>query len=266
MELDVQIIQGPPTARISKAQAEEALRKHPAFPKNASYTIDELEGRWIAAISSVKQAAPPAFAEGGDEPAGPPSDEAAPDGPPADDGAGADSAEGEDKPSKEEGEEKGDKEPKGEAGELKQVLHMLTTLMDALGLSPQGPEDSPVPGPDAPVAPPGPGPEGLEPGVGADNKTHTVHERALKPGEAPPGTTPIGSPSFASVQDHPWADVLGKKRSFTVQEEIGTQDISTVAHELSALCAGTGYEVKQLREGTADGNKRVARAIIAKAA
>lgn len=262
MELDVQIIQGPPTARISKAQAEEALRKHPDFPRNASYKIDELEGRWIAAISSVKQAAPPAFAEGGDEPAGPP----------VDDGASADSFDGgDDKPSDDEGEEKPKEDKgekgKGEAGELKQVLHMLTTLMDALGLSPQGPEDSPVPGPDGEVAPPGPGPEGLEPGVGADNKTHTVHERALKPGEAPPGTTPVGAPSFASTNhDHPWAEVLGKKRSFTVQEEIGSQDMSTVAHELSALCAGTGYEVKQLREGTARDNKRVARAIIAKAA
>jgi hypothetical protein len=263
MELDVQIIQGPHTAKVSKAVAEEQLTKHPAFPKGATYRLEELEGRWIAAISAVKEAAPPAFAEGGGDTDSPPTSDGPP-GPPTDDGTAEDVSEAEE-PKGEDGEDKkgeDGKEPKGEGAELKQVLHMLTTLMDALGLSPQGPEDSPVPGPDGAVPPP-PGAPG-EPAPGQDGKTHTVHERALKPGEAPPGTTPVGSPSFAST--HPWADVLGKKRSFTVQEEIGSQDISTVAHELSALCSGTGYEVKQLREGTADGNKRVARAIIAKAA
>lgn len=260
METKVQIITGPPVGRISKADAEAQLLKHPEFPKGAGYELEAVEGRWIAAIASVaeattKRSAPPAFAEGGDT-AGPPSDDAIPEGPPSEDGPPKD--EGEEGPKDDEGKKDGD-EPKGEKGELQQLVHMLTTLMDALGLSPQGPEDSPIPGPDGDVPPPGPPALPDEPG--GDNKTHTVHERALKPGEAPPGTTPVGAPSFAST--HPWADVLNKKRSFTVQDEIGDQSINEVAQELARLANGTGYEVKQLRADQVDG-KRVARAIIAK--
>jgi hypothetical protein len=260
METQVQIITGPPTARIAKAEAEAQLLKHPEFPKGASYELEAVEGRWVAAIASVKEAttkesAPPAFAEGAPDdaaPSGPPSDEA-PEGPPSE----AEEPKGEDADDKP-GDE-GKDEPKGEKGELQQLVHMLTTLMDALGLSPNGPEDSPIPGADeATPGPPLPPPDA----PGGDNKTHTVHERALKPGEAPPGTTPVGSPSFAST--HPWADVLNKKRSFTVQEEIGDQPISKVAQELAGLANGTGYEVKQLRAEQV-GDKRVARAIIAKA-
>jgi hypothetical protein len=100
--------------------------------------------------------------------------------------------------------------------QLAQLTDMLTKITDALGLSDPsgmvpGMDDGAVPPPGGPEGPPGlGGPPGAgpdKPGVGSDNKMHTVHERSLKPGEAPPGTTPVGAPAFASVKvdnNHPW--------------------------------------------------------------
>jgi hypothetical protein len=265
----VQIITGPPTSKVSKADAEAKLIAHPQFPKNADFTLEEVEGRWIAAIAAKTADGNP-FADnaapegGGGPPAaeGPPS----PDGPPeGDDGAGSDHADGEDKP---EGKEKGDKEKGGEKSEIAHLTQLVTLLVQALGLDPNG--ASPVPGVDDPHG----GPDGLPseeggpsegpPEPGSDNKTHTVHERALKPGEAPPGSTPVGAPAFASVaDDHPWKGVLGQKRTFKVEEEIGDQPLSSVHAELSQLANGTGYRVAQLTEGQQDG-RRVARALISR--
>lgn len=273
MALAVHIVPGPPSAHVSREEAENTLTTHPKFPKNASFTLADVEGRWVAAVAAddkeddekeepqekeaAKTAAPFPPSGGGDEaPSGPPTE----DGPPSD--LGDEGGEGEEKPKddKKPGEEKG-----GEKGELHELISMMHMLMSALGLAP-GPDDSMVPGPDGPPGPPGgdmnPGAPGLQ---GPDNKTHTVHERALKPGEAQPGSTPIGAPAFASVnKDHPWSDVLGQKRSFSVEEEIGEQPLSEVHRELSQLANGTGYEVKQLVEGR-EGNTRTAKAIIARA-
>lgn len=270
----VHIFPGPSSANVSREQAEATLLKHPHFPKGASYSLAEVEGRWITAIAAddedekdeekeedeKKEAAktagpfPPDGGEGpppGAEDAGPPAPD---DGPPVDDGAGADDTDGEDKPKGEKGEKK------GEGAELHQVIDMLTTLMGALGLTPGGPEDSPVPGADGPQAPPGP-PQGEE------EQHQTVrHERGLKPGESPPGVPPVGTPSFSSVaDDHPWKDILGQKRSFTVEEQIGDQPMNEVLAELRSLAKNTGYQVQRLVEDNASG-QRVARAIIARAA
>jgi hypothetical protein len=254
------IITGPPTDKVSKEEAEAKLVRHPQFPKNASYALEEVEGRWIAAISP-KQAAPPeAFSDGGgagDTPAGPPEPSEAPKGPPEEDVPDDESSEDE-KP-KGDKDEKGEKGEKGELGEIKELLTLLVT---ALGLG-AGPEDSPIPGADEgpPVPPPGAPPADAP---GGDNKTHTVHERALKPGEAPPGTTPIGSPSFAHVRDdHPWKSILGRKRTFKLEEPIGDEPLSAVAAEVHALAAETnGYKVAQLNEARDDSGQRIARVLI----
>lgn len=266
----VTIITGPPTSKVSKADAEAKLLQHPSFPKGSSYTLDEVEGRWIAAIAP-KVAAPPFAEEGGD--AAPASESDSPF--PSDDGASADKSDGEDKPS-DDGppKEDGPKDDKGEGGEkgleaqVHHLVEMLTKITDALGLG--GPEASPVPGEDAPHEGP-PAPPGdhnpAAPGTQlADNKTHTVHERALKPGESPPGTTPIGAPAFASTKvaaNHPWADVIGVKRSFVVEEPIGDAKLAAVEAELRGLAQGTGYSLKQLVEGSRDG-VRTAKALISK--
>jgi hypothetical protein len=254
------IITGPLTDKVSKEEAASTLVRHPQFPKNASYTLEEVEGRWIAAFTPKEAAPPEAFADGGgpgDTPAGPPEPGEAPKGPPLDDEAPDDEPSEDEKP-------KGDKNDKGkgEKGELGEIKELLTLLVTALGLG-AGPEDSPIPGADEGPPPP---PPGVPPDApGGDNKTHTVHERALKPGEAPPGTTPIGSPSFAHVrEDHPWKDILGVKRTFKLEEPIGDEPISSVAAELHALAAETrGYKVEQLREGRDGSGQRIARALIA---
>jgi hypothetical protein len=87
----------------------------------------------------------------------------------------------------------------------------------------------------------------------------------LKPGEAPPGSTPIGAPAFASVaDDHPWKDVLGKKRTFKVDEPIGDMTLASVKAELDSLAEGTGYQVKQLIEARNESGQRVASALISR--
>lgn len=262
MKTKIEIIKGPPTSKVTKEAAERQLLAHPQFPKGASYTLDDVEGRWIAAISKV--AGPPAFAddEGGESPApesdGPPSDDA-----PSDEGPDLGPPDDDEGPSEEKGEKK---EEKGEKGELNEIKELLTVLLTALGLSPGGPEDSPVPGPDGagPDGPPGPPPGGPEGGPDGGHEKQVVrHERSLKPGESAPGTTPVGAPSFSSVSDdHPWKAIIGKKRTFPVEEEIGDATLASVRSELSKLAKGTGYEIKQLREGRTSDGRRTAKALI----
>lgn len=267
------IIVGPPTSHVSRKEAEEKLVANPRFPKNASYTLEAVEGRWIAAISHKQSAPPPAFADGGgagDTPDGPPSPDEEPKGPPSDDESDldlpGDKPEGEDGPPKDDGEDKG----KGSIEEqVSHLTELLTTVVEALGLGGHHHDESPVPGlDDAPHGEPGlDGPPGGPPApASGDGKSHTVHERALKPGEAPPGTTPIGAPSFASVSsDHPWHGILGQKKTFTVEEVIGKDaKISAISAELNKLSEGTGYRVAQLVEGTDTAGRRTARALITK--
>lgn len=261
----VQIIAGPLTSKVSKADAEAKLTQHPQFPKEADFVLEEVEGRWVAAIAPKVAEGNP-FGGGGEDAGGPPS----PDGPPtpegpegdsgeSPDGSGDEKPEGEDKPKDEKG-EKG-----GEKSEIAHLTQLVTLLVQALGLDPSG--ANPAPGVDDPHGgPPSEegGPHEGPPGPGADDKTHTVHERALKPGEAPPGSTPVGAPAFASVaDDHPWKGVLGKKRTFKVEEEIGDQTLASVHSELKQLAEGTGYRVAQLQEARQDG-RRVARALISR--
>lgn len=265
--MSVKIITGPPTSRVSKAEAEAQLVKHPQFPKGAEFALDEVEGHWIAAFTTESappfggpdEGAPEAPAPDGPPSEGPPGDEA-PEAP--SDDAPSDDSEGDDKP-------KGDKKEKGEKGEIKQVLDMLTTLCTALGIAPGAGEDSPVPGLDGPQdGPPGPPPGDVgppSPDGPHDDKQHMVHERALKPGEAPPGTTPVGAPAFASTHpNHPWAQIIDQKRSFKVEEAMEEgQTLAAVVAELQGLAKDTGYSVKQLQEGEVNG-VRTARALISK--
>ena len=244
MGLDVQIITGPPTSKVSKTKAEAKLRSHPAFPKGASFELSEVEGRWVAAIAKV--AGPDDAPPFGGPSEGPAEAEEAPKLPEGPEDSGDES---EEKPEK--SEDKG--EDKGEKGGLEaQVAHLtelLTKVVDALGLG--EPEGSPVPDEIPHEGPPAP-----PPGVAPDGKTHTVHERSMKPGETPPGATPVGAPAFAKVDDsHPWKGVLGKKRTFTLEEPIGDQKLSDVRQEILALANGTGYEIRQLTEGQLDGQR-----------
>jgi hypothetical protein len=266
--MELKIVTGPPSAKVSKGEALTKLRRNPQFPKNASVEIEEVEGRWVAAI--VTQSGPFPPSEDGPfeapEPSDPPEAEESPESESPSDEFG------EEKP-KEKSEKSEDSKEKGESGEkgleaqVHHLVEMLTKITDALGLS-DSPGDSPIPGPDAShELPPGADHNPAVPGAqGPDNKTHTVHERALKPGESPPGTTPIGAPAFSHVrEDHPWKEILGKKRTFKLEEPIGDTKLADVHRELNALAEETGeYRVAQLQETVDTSGQRIARALISR--
>jgi hypothetical protein len=267
------IVAGPPTKDVTREVAEQALRAHPQFPKNASVALDEVEGVWVAAIAiedSTKTAAPfPPSGDGGSN-----TDDGGSSGPPAPDAGSDDADSGEGPPSDEEGPPKEDKPEKGEKG-LEHQIHALTemvhTIVEALGLAPS-PADSMMPGADMPGAgppggPPGaggpPGPHAGGPGQGAgpDGQQHIVHERAMKPGMAQPGSTPVGAPAFASVaDDHPWKEVIAQGvEEFEAEEVISDEEsLAAVQAEIDQLAAGTGYKLKGLKDARNENGQRVA--------
>ena len=158
MSLEIEFIPGPLTSQMTRAAAISALKQHPDFRKNSAFAVEQLEGRWVAAI--VHQAGPPPFgggapADSDDEAPGPKSegpDDTAPDAGPPDDGGGDEG------PPSDDGGDSGPPKEKGKGGEsheLKMIADMLTQVMQALGL-PMGMGDSMVPGMDGGAAPPGP--------------------------------------------------------------------------------------------------------------
>ena len=259
METEIKIVRGPSSTRLTKEAAASELEKLPGFPEGATYDIEDIDGRWVAAVVVPKVAAPfpPGASDGdSDSAGGPPS----PDGPPSaeEDSSSSDEDKEPKAEKKEEGEPSSEGAPKEEGKlsiehQLANLTDMLTKITDALGLS--TPADGPVPGADE--GPPG-GPnadEGLPPSPHNDNdsvdqqgKQHVVHERSLKPGEAPPGTTPVGAPAFASVSDeHPWKDAIESSvKEFEVESPIGDAPLSTVAAELKSLAEPYGYQVTDL--------------------
>lgn len=278
MEFDIKIVRGPLSGSFTREAAAEKLQALPGFPTNAEYTIDEIDGRYIAAVVVPKTAGP--FPPSDDAPSGPPSEET---GPPAEEESGPPKAEGEDKPKSEDGDKPSSEGAPKEEGkmsvehQLANLTDMLTKITDALGLS--TPADGMIPGADEgipggpPEGPPGasPVPPGGDtdpstPGKqGPDGKIHTVHERSLKPGEAPPGTTPVGAPAFASVQvddDHPWKTAIESGvKEIEVESPIGDTPLSAVAAELKGLAEPYGYIVTDLAPNGA-GTSRTASARI----
>lgn len=263
MEFEIKIVRGPLVQGFTREAAAEKLQTLPGFPTDAQYEIEEIDGRYVAAVVFPKTAAPFPPAGGGDSaPAGPPSDDSGEDQ--------SDFTNGEDKkeekPDAEGDEPSSEGAPKGEEGkvsvehQLANLTNMLTKITDALGLSDPsgmvpGMDDGGMGGPPMPPGADGPIPGGAndgehKPGEGADGKMHTVHERSLKPGEAPPGTTPVGAPAFASVQvedGHPWkAAIEAGIKVIEVESEIGDQSISAVAAELKTLAEPYGYLVTDL--------------------
>jgi hypothetical protein len=262
MDIELQIAPGPPVNQVtSRDEAEAQLRAHPAFPKHASVELTQLGGRWIAAIAT------PALVKEADFPPPPAGDDGPPvDGPPVPDDSDSDGPpkdEKEDKPK----DEKKD-EPKGEEHLLTQLYDMVQKITDALGLSdPSGP----VPGmdedtPDGPPVPPAP-PAG-DSKTGPDGKQHIVHDRSLKPGEAPPGTTPVGAPAFASVQipdGHPWADAIRQgAKEIVVEDEMGDDPVHVIASEVRSLAEPVGYTIDQLTPFERGGVKLVQAKVVRK--
>lgn len=270
----VELIPGPSVSAMTRTAAEAGLRTHPAIRKGAAYALEQMDGRWVAAV--VHEAADAPFAGGGpadsdEESAGPKGPISGDEEPSADDnGAGADVG-----PDEGASEETGDssegnppKKHDSEKSELHELKALVVQIAEALGL-PADLGSSPVPGADGPDAPPGPpGAGGPPPGPpslhGGPAEQHVIHERVTKPGETPPGGTPIGAPAFASVRkDHPWAHIAGKVASFQVAEPIGDTPMHKIAEELGTLASEIGYGYS-LQETTDEHGQRMAVALITK--
>lgn len=195
--------------------------------------------QWIATILEPKTAefppkdddsedsAPPKFEE--DDA----SDSDGPDGPPED----SDGGEGEGPPKAEKKE--------GPKGELNEVLNLIQAIADKLGIvpgpaapgaeDPLAPDGPPMPPPGPPVGPPSP-----HGGVGGEGHQEIVHRTKLKPGDTPPGVTPIGSPAFASSQ-------LSRMASFDAFDDTPGKSIKQAKAELEAIYGPHGFKVRQIK-------------------
>lgn len=274
----LRIIVGPKTSSVTKEEAEAKLLKNPQYPKHAKHVLEEVNGHWVAAISSSdrpeKQASPLPFENESDEPKADDAPELEADNDPSEPEAPEGEPEAENEPKEKDHSEKDDSSSeKKELNDLKQLIEKIDLIMGALGISPEALAENPAH-------------EGEEPGgekdyhkfpadgaysegpEGSDGKHHVVHERALKPGEAAPGQTPVGAPAFSSTNkfaNHPWKKAIeSNAASFTVEEPIGEATLASIHKELQNIANGTGYTVSQIVEVADAENKKVARALIAK--
>src|SRR5438045_2001011 len=140
--------QGPEVRKVSRKEAEPAIRERDDIPEDAEIAVAELAGHWVAAIHTAEfpppkgggpadadEEAPGPKSEGPDdaEPSEadsePPSDDGGSDGPPSDGGEGGEK-----------------KEKGGESHELKLLLDLVTQITEALGIPAPGADlGSPVP-------------------------------------------------------------------------------------------------------------------------
>jgi hypothetical protein len=218
---------------LSQEEALESLYSHPQFVEGSRVSsIRQSGGLWIATLLEPKNAEfPPIKDEDSD------SEEPKP--PKEEDDSDSDEDGGPDIPESPEGPK--DDEGKGPKGELGQVLQLLHEIVDALGIGPEpalpGAEDGPPPGLDAPPAPPA----AKAPGPPKPAKPK------LRPGETPPGVTPINTPAFSSVDD-----LKGRVASFSAKSEPNEfSSVKEAKASLEATFGEAGYKVKQIkRNGT----------------
>lgn len=216
---------------LSQEEALESLYSHPNFVEGTRVSaIRQSGGVWVATLLEPKQAEfPPSDDESGEDEPKPPKAEESDDS----DDEGGD--EGPDIPGLDKGPK--DDEGKGPKGELGEVLTLLHQIVDALGIGLEpalpGAEDGPPPGPDMPPAPPA----AKAPGPPKPAKPK------LRPGETPPGVTPINTPAFSNVND-----LVGKVASFTAKSEPGEfKNVKEAKTSLDEHFASGGYKVKQIR-------------------
>lgn len=274
---NVEFIPGPSATSVSREDAEAGLVRIAKKRGAESYAIEQMGGRWVAALVTADSPFGGPSDQDEESPApkgdGPAESTPAPFGDDADTGEdtgddapeGLDDSEGPDT----DADKKDLKEDKKEGHELKQLTDLLHSIADFLGVPTHGAEDSPVPGPDGDVPPP-PGPPGAggppggpAPSVDPEGKEHIVHERALKPGETPPGAAPVGAPAFASVrEDHPWAHLAGKTASFRAALPLDDNtSIVEATKQAAALADEIGYNHK-VTESVDDNGNRIAVALI----
>jgi hypothetical protein len=100
---------------------------------------------------------------------------------------------------------------------------------------------SPHPAPPGAGGPPGgpgeppPGPPGTGGPPGGPHVQEVIHKRVLKPGEAAPGTLPVGAPS------------LGHINSITATSKDKTASLAQARQDLDSKFASSGLTVRQIK-------------------
>lgn len=219
--------------RLSKEEARESLARQ--FTGSEILELHRRGDKWVATLLMPKQAEfPPKDDDDGEEKSeSKPKSEGDSEGS-ADSGAS-------------EGPPKADKPPvPGEEGPgpggLEHTLAELSTLVhaiaDHMGIGP-GP-DVGVPGAEDPMAPPGPPmpPPAGPPGAPPISHQEITHKTKLKPGDTPPGVTPIGSPAFSSIQ---------RMASFDAFDDTPGKSIKEAKAELEELYGPHGFKVRQIK-------------------
>lgn len=269
---------GPKVTTMTREAAIQAAKESPQFPQGADdITVEELDGHWVAAIHVA------------DSPFGGPADETSDAPGPKSEGPGdtkpdisedvkdeaaeeGESPEHEQK-EKEEGDTDDDGKSKGgESHKIDALFDAVQKILVALGI-PDTEGESPIPGEEPVEGPPGPeGPPGGAPGPEKPEEVH--HEKALKPGEVPPGGTPVGAPAFSSTkhpnpiiargEKHPWEGLIGVAATFEVEERVPDHySAADVDAELQEVAYGTGFKVKQAKVWTDEATgHRYAKALI----
>lgn len=264
-----------PNGDLKREEALTQLYAHPQYPKNARVVdIEKTASGWEAKLEI--QAGP--FPPGSDDSEAPPKP-ASPDSesdaaPTPDD----DSAPSEDGPPKDEKPGEDGEKPKKPSVEdqLLELGTLVHQIAEAVGVTPHGGEEGPPVGPDGPLGPHGgpPGaPHGAPPGgppagpagppaphggPGAGGRV----QRPLRPGEAPPGTTPVGAPSFASLT--PAETKLATEAASFVVSETTDASLADCKQQIEAKYNPAGFVVKRLVEAKDDEGKRLVRAKISR--
>jgi hypothetical protein len=276
---NIEFLPGPKVSSVSREDAEAGLIIAAKKRNATAYALEQMEGHWVAALvreaelpfggpADSSEEAPGPKSEGPDDTAPDPDSGGDSDGPPSDGPLDGPPEGGDD-------EKKDDKHKGGDEDHIvHQIWDAIQAIGDALGV-PVNLGDSPVPGMDDQGGPPGgpggpmggpPGPPAGPPGMGGPpggDKETVRHERALKPGETPPGSVPVGAPSFSSVRaDHPWAHLAGKTASFRASIPLGENDsIVDATKHVASLAHEIGYN-HQVREGVDENGNRIAVALV----
>lgn len=254
---------------------EEALRQlyaHPQFPKGARVVaVEKTASGWEAKFELPKTAEfppPKGDNDDGDEPPKPAS-------PDSDSDDAAPSKDDDSKPSDSEdsplGDELDGEKPKPPSIEeaVASLTALVTQIAEAVGVSPHGGHEGPPAGPEGPLGPhggpkppagPPPGAGGPPPPGGAGGKAPA--RPPLRPGMAPPGTTPVGAPSFASLNAD--ENKLASEVADFVVSTATDEPLPECEKQITAKWGEAGFKVKRMVEAKDEEGNRVVRARISR--
>jgi len=239
------LAQGPEITKVTKEEALNEIRAVAHLDSDTDVTMENYDGKWYAAWNQKEANFPDAANDADDESPGPKSegpDDAAPspDGESDSDDDSDDDPDGDGIPSSEDDNKKKEHDPDKHL--LTEIHDSLKKLLMALGI----PDGNATPSPNPAAPSPDANPTALP---GEENPVQEIrHERALKPGETPPGQTPVGAPAFSSVvpDNHPWKAYEKTAASFVVKEPLNEgETLASFDSELARVAHNTPFKVKQ---------------------